>query len=145
MMKSTISKILLLLALFFASFAAPAQVSTQSCIKRTQGEKNWVSSHSYGQTSYQVDRSVNRYQMYHNGEYIYVYYYYLYFYNESYVKVNNQWVRSETYIPSYTITIDGIAIGPNWMLVTGDYYYATYWSIKPYSNVSVSYSSPIPY
>jgi len=144
-MKSTISKLILFIALFFIGFLGHAQVSTVRYISKVQGSKNWVNSYSYGQTAYQVDRSVNTYEMFYNGKYIYVYYYYVYFYNQSYNKINNQWVKMGTYIPSYTITIDGIVIGPNWMLVTGDYYYASYWSINSNSIVKVTYTSPVPY
>lgn len=142
----TTCKILLITIFMLVASLGFSQTSTFTYIDKTVSEKNYINNYKYGQTAYQVDRS--QYKLPYtqpNGSVIYVYYYYVWFYNYSYEYYGGNWNKTSTYLSSIDVTIDGQHMGNNWMLITGDYYYLSYWSMSPTSQITIIHSKPLPY
>jgi hypothetical protein len=118
-----------------------SQVPTKPYYTRSAATINYINECNYGKTSYQVDKSINSYYLNQNGYNYVVYYYYIWFFNDSYKDCQ----ESSTYIQSINIWVDGQYIGNYYLLITGDYYYLTIWSVNPKANIRVEYSQPLPY
>lgn len=134
-------KYLFSLLLFLISFISFCQVPTTNYQSRSQPIKNYINNCNYGQTSYQIDRSTQRYLISQGGINYNAYYYYIWFYNESLKNCQ----RTSTYISSINVYIDNQYIGNYYILITGDYYFLTFWSVNPKANIRLEYSKPIPY
>lgn len=109
------------------------------------GEKINRLNGSIGKTSLQVDRSIYSYAVPNGSSYINAYYYYIWFYNESTVFDGSRWNKVSTYIQTINVYSDNLFIGNYYLLITGDYYYITIWSVNPNANIRITFSEPIPY
>ena len=141
---TTYKNILFLLFFTISSFCFSQKTITIE--HKNVSDKNYQSNYKYGQTAYQIDRTVNKYEhIRDDGTKIYVYYYYVWFYNYSYEYYGGKWNKTSTYLENINVTIDGYYMGGNWMLITGEYYYLTFWSINPNATINVNHTKPLSY